>query len=117
MWVMGDAIHAMQPNRGQGGNQAMADCAEMLPQLLRLNTLASNKETQPTTDDFMKACDAYEATMIPRAFEWVKKSGGSSIPRVNLDGLLGTFIRLVVGLAMPVLKLYFSILPPKKEEQ
>jgi hypothetical protein len=116
VWIIGDAVHTMQPNRGQGGNQAMADCAEMLPQLLRLNTLANNGPAQPTPEDFIKACDSYEATMIPRAFEWVKKSGGTSIPRVNLDGFLGTFMRLMASLVMPLLRLYFSLVPPKKEE-
>ncbi|KAI8255237.1 hypothetical protein K4K58_005809 [Colletotrichum sp. SAR11_239] len=36
IWLMGDAIHAMLPPRGQGGNQAMYDAGKMLPFLTGL---------------------------------------------------------------------------------
>ncbi|KAK1984983.1 hypothetical protein LZ30DRAFT_779398 [Colletotrichum cereale] len=29
VWLMGDAVHAMQPNIGMGGNQALRDCADL----------------------------------------------------------------------------------------
>ncbi|KAM3067807.1 hypothetical protein ACMFMG_011293, partial [Clarireedia jacksonii] len=66
VWLIGDAIHAMQPFRGQGGNQAFHDCAEILPELLALKESAicgtlSSKQVK-------EACLRYEATMIERAF-------------------------------------------------
>lgn len=113
VWLLGDAVHAMQPNRyaflsffrrkeipqnwpaltenealdnnyfslnsGMGGNQAMHDCAEILPYLLELNDIALGG-TAPTTEEISMACDKYEAAMIERAFNWVWKSGGVSMP-------------------------------------
>lgn len=117
VWLLGDAVHAMQPNRGQGGNQALADCADMLPQLLHLNSLAKIGSAHPTLEEVRAACDSYEGAMISRAFPWVRKSGGVSFPRVNLDGLLGVSIRLVAQLVMPLLKLYYGLFGRRGEEQ
>lgn len=116
VWMIGDAIHAMQPNRGQGGNQALADCADILPQLLKLNSLASTGLAHPTTEDIRSACDAYESVMIPRAFEWVRKSGGLGYPCVDLDGVLGVLVRLAARLILPLLKLYYTIFTPSNDE-
>jgi 2-polyprenyl-6-methoxyphenol hydroxylase-like FAD-dependent oxidoreductase len=116
VWVMGDAMHAMQPNRGQGGNQALADCADMLPQLLHLNSLASISPARPTQEDVEVACEKYEKKMIRRAFSWVKKSGGTNFPTISLDGVLGIVVHLVAKLVMPLLKLYLTIFPQKSEE-
>lgn len=116
VWLMGDAIHAMQPNRGQGGTQALADCADLLPQLLRLSTLASIGSAHPTFEEMKIACEKYEGSMIPRAFPWVRKSGGVSFPRINLDGFLGVLVRLVGRLGMPLLKLYCSMFTQKSDE-
>lgn len=116
VWVIGDAVHAMQPNRGQGGNQALADCADMLPQLLHLNSLASISPVHPTLEEIKTACDKYEGAMISRAFPWVRKSGGVSFPRINLDGFLGIVVRLVAKLVLPLLKLYYSLFPQRSEE-
>lgn len=117
VWLLGDAVHAMQPNRyahfsslcrkdpsnlsappvwvtqrvkrfvnhyllpksGMGGNQAMHDCADILPYLLELNDVAL-RGTTPTTEEISMACDKYETAMIERAFNWVRKSGGVSMP-------------------------------------
>ncbi|KAK6216532.1 FAD/NAD(P)-binding domain-containing protein [Colletotrichum tabaci] len=114
VWIMGDAIHAMQPNRGQGGNQALADCAEMLPQLLLLAN-NDNNLARPTIDQVQSACNIYEASMIPRAFQWVRKSGGSSFVRINFDGFLGFVVRIVARLVLPILKMYYSIFPQSDE--
>lgn len=116
VWIMGDAIHAMQPNRGQGGNQALADCADMLPQLLHLNSLASIGSAHPTLKEMKTACERYETAMIRRAFPWVRKSGGVSFPRINLDGFLGIVVRLVAKLVLPFLKLYFRLFSHNSEE-
>lgn len=59
-----------------GGNQALCDAADMLPQILRLKTKA--EESELTKADFEDAVGRYERAMIPRAFEWVKKSGGTN---------------------------------------
>ncbi|PLB53993.1 FAD/NAD(P)-binding domain-containing protein [Aspergillus steynii IBT 23096] len=79
VWFLGDAIHAMQPNRGMGGNQAMHDCAEILPHLVELNDIAAGGRL-PTTEEISTRCAKYESQMIRRAFSWVRKSGGTSIP-------------------------------------
>ncbi|KAF5268199.1 hypothetical protein FOXYS1_907 [Fusarium oxysporum] len=76
VWLIGDAIHAMQPTRGMGGNQAMQDCADVLQELLRLNeTARSGIPILP--QDIASAAARYEDKMIHRAFTWVKKSGGT----------------------------------------
>lgn len=115
VWVMGDAIHAMQPNRGQGGNQALADCADMLPQLLHLDSLASIGPAHPTFEEMKSACDKYERAMMKRAFPWVRKSGGVSFPRINLDGFFGIAVRLVAKLVLPFLRLYYGIFSHKSD--
>lgn len=61
-----------------GGNQAMHDCADALPELLKLND-AAKEGTPPSTGHISQALKAYEDKMIDRAFTWVKKSGGTSI--------------------------------------
>jgi hypothetical protein len=65
-------------NRGMGGNQAMRDVATALPLLQKLAQIKaiSGELSQATVT---KTCQEYEDEMIPRAFEWVQKSGGMSI--------------------------------------
>lgn len=56
----------------------MRDTATALPLLVRLSHL----KTSPAgidSRDVTEACEKYEAEMMPRAFEWVKKSGGANI--------------------------------------
>ncbi|KAF9870752.1 putative FAD dependent oxidoreductase [Colletotrichum karsti] len=91
VWLIGDAVHAMQPNRGMGGNQAFHDCADALPRLLELKEKAQSG-SKPSTEDVSVACNRYESAMIDRAFPWVSKSGGTSVPTINLDGILGTIL-------------------------
>ncbi|KAL2673830.1 hypothetical protein Neosp_012274 [[Neocosmospora] mangrovei] len=79
VWLIGDAVHAMQPNRGMGGNQAMQDCADILPELLQLSKTAEFG-TPVSLQDIESAVKHYEDKMIDRAFTWVKKSGGTSVP-------------------------------------
>ncbi|KAF5859194.1 hypothetical protein ETB97_003207 [Aspergillus alliaceus] len=83
VWLLGDAMHAMLPTRGMGGNQAMRDTATALPLIERLAVM-SNPGVRPTTEDISRACEEYEAEMIPRSFSWVQKSGGKTV--VPLDG-------------------------------
>jgi len=109
IWIIGDAIHAMQPNRGQGGNTALADCADMLPHLLHLNSLAQSNPARPTTEEVLNACNQYEREMMPRAFEWVKKSGGTSMPNFDLDGWLGYVVRAVSILVLPFVRIFYNV--------
>ncbi|KAL3480489.1 FAD/NAD(P)-binding domain-containing protein [Aspergillus californicus] len=83
VWLLGDAMHAMLPTRGMGGNQAMQDAATALPLISRL-AASSKPEIRPTTQDISRACQEYEDEMIPRSFAWVQKSGGRTV--VPLDG-------------------------------
>lgn len=43
-----------------------------------MNEIAKSGET-PSTKQLNQACARYEDKMLDRAFEWVKKSGGTSI--------------------------------------
>ncbi|KAF6818047.1 putative FAD dependent oxidoreductase [Colletotrichum musicola] len=81
VWLIGDAVHAMQPTRGMGGNQAFRDCADALPQLIRLNDLAK-RGVGPSGEDVGAACGKFEGVMFERAFSWVRKSGGTHVPEL-----------------------------------
>ena len=62
-----------------GGNQALLDCADMLPELRSLNDSA--KLGGPVSfEQVNSALSRYEEKMIKRAFTWVAKSGGTWVP-------------------------------------
>jgi hypothetical protein len=61
-----------------GGNQALCDTATILPLVSGL-AQSAQKEHQVTTEDIAQALVQYETEMIPRAFDWVEKSGGRTI--------------------------------------
>lgn len=65
-----------------GGNQAMQDCADILPELIKLSQMAKSSAI-PSTQDVSLAVKQYENKMIDRAFSWVQKSGGTSVPVRN----------------------------------
>ncbi|KAH7399716.1 hypothetical protein BKA64DRAFT_733224 [Cadophora sp. MPI-SDFR-AT-0126] len=108
VWLIGDAVHAMQPFRGMGGNQAMQDCHDMLPELLRL--AQSGTGTGPSTKDISIACERYENAMMKRAFKWVKKSGGVSTPNLDFDGAIGYVILVLGKIVIPVAVVYYKLL-------
>ncbi|KAH7089239.1 hypothetical protein FB567DRAFT_627737 [Paraphoma chrysanthemicola] len=108
VWLIGDAVHAMQPNRGQGGNQAMHDAADILPELLALNDITLTNKAL-STQDFQAACARYESRMFDRAFPWVKKSGGTALPSLDLDGYLGTFLKCVSWTVLPAVRFVCKI--------
>lgn len=83
VWLMGDAMHVMLPNRGMGGNQAMLDTTVISPLIQRLDK-AMTAEGVIETDAIPAACDEYEREMIPRAFYWVETSGGTK-PVVSVN--------------------------------
>ncbi|OJJ78982.1 uncharacterized protein ASPGLDRAFT_53170 [Aspergillus glaucus CBS 516.65] len=115
VWLMGDAIHAMQANRGQGANQALHDCAEILPELLSLHEEAKTG-VPPSTDQVREACTRYEDQMAERAFTWVKKSGGASIATLDMDGFVGKFVYYVGRIVIPIWSFLYNIfLYPRSE--
>jgi hypothetical protein len=61
-----------------GGNQSMRDAATALPLLQQLNEERLSGHVVKT-DDISRACKMLEDEMIPRAFSWVRKSGGFNI--------------------------------------
>ncbi|KAL2832208.1 hypothetical protein BJY01DRAFT_254027 [Aspergillus pseudoustus] len=75
VWLIGDAIHAMLPSRGMGANQALHDCADALLALQGLAGLSESSGKVPD-DKVAEFVNQYESKMMPRAFSWVKKSGG-----------------------------------------
>ncbi|KAL4781311.1 FAD/NAD(P)-binding domain-containing protein [Aspergillus varians] len=91
VWLIGDAIHCMLPNRGQGGNQALHDCADILPELVALNAQVISGRSL-STEDIRRACVRYEAKMFPRVFAWVKKSGGAVANEVGWERLSARYM-------------------------
>lgn len=65
-------------HRGMGGNTAMCDTATALPLLVRLSGMAS-LDGRVDSSEVKQACKEYEKEVIPRAFEWVQKSGGGNM--------------------------------------
>lgn len=60
-----------------GANQSMYDAVTMLPLLCKLNDAAKSRGNV-SLSLIEEAVHEYEAEMIPRSFEWVKKSGGDN---------------------------------------
>ncbi|KAH7171651.1 hypothetical protein DER46DRAFT_677206 [Fusarium sp. MPI-SDFR-AT-0072] len=126
VWLVGDAVHAMQPNRQVGSRSTtMRDIADMLPELLELNRAA---EAGPplTTKEIETRCNAYEKKMIDRSFAWVAKSGGTAQPieelesadflkTIDLDGLLGRVISFLAGLLLPVATILYKTAKRSKQ--
>ncbi|KAJ4245779.1 hypothetical protein NW762_013903 [Fusarium torreyae] len=106
VWLMGDAIHAMQPNRGQGGNQAMLDCVDALPELLALSK-ASTESSHLATSRIRQSCETYEDKMFDRAFKWVAKSGGTGMPNIDLDAFWVKILSVVATLALPIIRFFY----------
>ncbi|KAI8935608.1 hypothetical protein NX059_008172 [Plenodomus lindquistii] len=111
VWLIGDAVHAMQPNRGQGGNQALHDAADLLPELLALNDIALSLEnkTSLTETQIEQACQRYESAMFDRAFSWVKKSGGTTFPSLDFDGILGAIAKLLSWTVLPIIRIIYQV--------
>ncbi|KAF9773243.1 hypothetical protein IL306_008988 [Fusarium sp. DS 682] len=95
VWLIGDSIHPMLPSRGMGANNAIHDTADALGPLLELAEV-KNKQGGVTDDHVGRQLAVYEKAMMPRAFEWVKKSSNQQLP--DLDSLTGRGI--IVGLRM-----------------
>ncbi|KAL2826745.1 hypothetical protein BJY01DRAFT_255911 [Aspergillus pseudoustus] len=109
VWLLGDAFHAMLPGRGMGGNQAMRDTVDMLPRILDLARRAKPDTLQE--EDFATAVNKYETTMAPRAFGWVKASGGSGEIHVpNLDGIKGWLTVFAISRVLDLAYIYGLVL-------
>ncbi|KAH7393682.1 hypothetical protein BKA64DRAFT_746705 [Cadophora sp. MPI-SDFR-AT-0126] len=107
IWLMGDAMHAMLPSRGMGGNQSMRDAATILPLLVRLYTHAQQGKGS-STEAITAACKEYEDEMIHRTFEWVAKSGGSKILPIDTATLLGKIFIFVAAQVMNLAYVWYS---------
>ncbi|KAF4869150.1 Zeaxanthin epoxidase [Colletotrichum siamense] len=105
IWLMGDAIHAMLPPRGQGGNQAMYDAGKMLPFLTGLASQYSGKNGV-STEAMAKAVIQYESEMIPRAFDWVRKSGGDNFIPLNTSEVSSRAFLFLAGQWLKLLALF-----------
>ncbi|KLU91659.1 hypothetical protein MAPG_10177 [Magnaporthiopsis poae ATCC 64411] len=118
IWLIGDAIHAMQAGRGMGGNQSMQDCSEALPAILKLNEIAK-KGAPVSTSQVAEVLEPFESQMMKRTFEWVRKSGGTSMPTINLDGPLGTIVWLLGVILVPIVNLLYGLglVGAKKQKQ
>ncbi|KAK6082287.1 hypothetical protein SCUP515_02579 [Seiridium cupressi] len=109
VWLMGDAIHPMIPNRGMGGQQAMRDTADALPLILKLSQKASSSEgLRP--EDFAAACNEYEDAMIPRAFDWVRKSGNDNWVPLDLSKTLHRLVIRIGSSLIPLARIGYWII-------
>ncbi|KAF5703333.1 hypothetical protein FMUND_13032 [Fusarium mundagurra] len=93
VWLIGDSIHPMLPSRGMGANNAIHDTADALDPLLELAKL-KNINGSVTDGQVSGQLAVYEKAMMPRAFEWVKKSSNQQLP--DLDSFTGRGI--IIGL-------------------
>src|SRR3954468_24739421 len=92
-----------------GGNQSMHDCADILPQLIRLARHADKKDGPVSTDEITRSLKEYEDIMIERTSNWVKKSGGTEIPVGLIDKSWVLCARsLIIGLILECRSLWFS---------
>lgn len=78
VWLIGDSIHPMLPSRGMGANNAIHDTADALEPLLELARL-KDSHGDVTDDQVKQKLAVYEKSMIPRAFDWVKKSTNQQV--------------------------------------
>ncbi|KAL5619947.1 hypothetical protein FOBRF1_003193 [Fusarium oxysporum] len=78
VWLIGDSIHPMLPSRGMGANNAIHDTADALGPLLELAKL-KNMYGSVTDEQVGDQLAVYEKAMMPRAFEWVKKSSNQQV--------------------------------------
>ncbi|KXJ86982.1 hypothetical protein Micbo1qcDRAFT_185897 [Microdochium bolleyi] len=97
VWLVGDAIHAMLPNRGMGANNAIRDTADVLQPLLELAKKHSTAGFVADTEVSTQLAN-YERVMIPRAFAWVKKSSDQELP--DLDSTKGKIIMSMLRVAI-----------------
>ncbi|RGP81375.1 hypothetical protein FLONG3_519 [Fusarium longipes] len=101
VWLMGDAMHVMLPNRGMGGNQAMLDTTVISPLIQRLDKVMSADGILPTKV-VAAACEEYEREMIPRTFYWVEASGGTKPVPFDTNTFFGRCIAWYMKLSLDI---------------
>ncbi|KAH7183702.1 uncharacterized protein B0J16DRAFT_374097 [Fusarium flagelliforme] len=109
VWLMGDAMHVMLPNRGMGGNQAMLDTTVILPLIQRLDKVMTTDGVLET-EVVAAACEEYEREMIPRTFYWVETSGGTKPVPFDTNTLFGRFVAWYMKLSLDIRDVKHSIL-------
>ncbi|RKL38094.1 hypothetical protein BFJ72_g7556 [Fusarium proliferatum] len=110
VWLIGDSIHPMLPSRGMGANTAIHDTADALGPLLELANLKT-KHGSVRDGQVAQQLALFEKAMMPRAFEWVKKSSYQKMP--DLESVAGKVLVLglrsmffVIGVFVKCLKLF-----------
>ncbi|KAI6773060.1 hypothetical protein HG530_004018 [Fusarium avenaceum] len=101
VWLMGDAMHAMLPNRGMGGNQAMLDTTVLLPLIQRLDKTMEAHGSLPN-EVVAAACKEYEHEMIPRAFYWVEASGGTKAVPFDTNTFFGRCVAWYIKVSLDI---------------
>ena len=88
----------------------MADAAELLSALLPLvpSSETETPHTAPTDTEIQTAVLEYEKKMLPRAFGWVKSSGGTGGKLPDPSGLKGTIGLFIVNRVLDVIQIYGS---------
>ncbi|KAK2025529.1 FAD/NAD(P)-binding domain-containing protein [Colletotrichum zoysiae] len=109
VWLMGDAIHVMLPNRGMGGNQAMLDTTVLLPLIKRLQE-AMESDGILRNEVVAAACKEYEHEMIPRTFYWVEASGGTKAVPFDTSTFSGRWVAWYMKLSLDTRDAMHSIL-------
>ncbi|KAF4553884.1 FAD-binding domain-containing protein 42 [Elsinoe fawcettii] len=102
VWLIGDAMHAMLPNRSMGGNTAMRDTATALPLLSDLAATASTHGGRVITDEVAEKLKLFEDEVMPRAFGWVRKSGGTTLVPLDTSKWTGRLILWVAAHALNI---------------
>ncbi|KAK8181817.1 hypothetical protein IWZ00DRAFT_115093 [Phyllosticta capitalensis] len=82
--LAGDAVHPMTPHRGQGLNNAILDCAQLLQQINALPSL--------TPSSLADAIKCYEKEVVARGNEVVLSNLQNSLDVHNWDRLMESFI-------------------------
>ncbi|RKL27484.1 hypothetical protein BFJ72_g13071 [Fusarium proliferatum] len=103
------AFRGWSKEQGMGGNQSLCDTATALP---ILSELSASKATGAADmrKKIQEGCEAYEREMIPRAFEWVEKSGGSNIQPIDSSTVGGKCLFLLARLAMTFTWAWYSFI-------
>ncbi|KAF5633096.1 uncharacterized protein FTJAE_7274 [Fusarium tjaetaba] len=109
VWLMGDAMHVMLPNRGMGGNQAMLDTTVISPLIQRLDK-AMTTDGALETEVVAAACEEYEREMIPRTFYWVETSGGTKPVPFDTNTFFGRCVAWYMKLSLDIRDAKHSIL-------
>merc|ERR1719183_3442630 len=111
--LLGDAIHAMMPNLGQGGCQALEDALVISEQLTSLSSrgeiegaLQGYRNRRLTRSAAVQGLSRFASDIIIRGFDTPAKLGfsGGKLVAENLN-----YAGVVTRLLQPILPIFFSI--------